>query len=195
VDFNSVREQLKTRLISSEALLSGTKMLDEGSRQSPQYKDAWYLPFYYHLGKQIAPVSVLQIGAKLGLVGACFLRSCQSVNVWVAMDEGPSGRFVTSNLRLNSNPLRVQHTYVPFKENLECEEDDAFQCDLALLTEDYDSERYRKYLEFLWRYLKPEGLLVADYISSHDVFQEFCRVANREPELFSTRYGVGIIQR
>jgi hypothetical protein len=67
--------------------------------------------------------------------------------------------------------------------------------DLGLLTENFGAERYLKHLDFLWKYLTPEGLLVADYINSHDVFHEFCRVNNREPVIFNTRYGVGIIQR
>lgn len=193
MDSNLLREQLEKNLVSSPVLLSGAKLLDNNSWSSPQITDPNYLPFYYHLGKQLTPGSVLQIGAKLGLVAACFLRSCKTADLWIVMDEGQRNSIISSNIHLHM-PLG-QATYVPFKDDLECAEDDKFECDLALLTEDYGEERCGKYLEVLWKYLKPEGLLVADYINSHDAFHEFCRVANREPEIFKTRYGVGIIQR
>jgi len=53
-------------------------------------------------------------------------------------------------------------------------------------------------LEFLWNQLRSEGLLVIDYIQNdviNDAFLSFCRVKNREPKSFNTRYGVGIIKR
>jgi hypothetical protein len=46
--------------------------------------------------------------------------------------------------------------------------------------------------------LQPEGLLVVDYINdkgTRQVFDKFCRVKNREPVIFNTRYGVGMVNR
>ena len=80
MDFELIREQLKRGLMSPQNLLAGAKLLDESSRNSGEYQDFNYLPFYYHLGKQLTPKVVYQIGAKLGLVGACFLRSCKTVS-------------------------------------------------------------------------------------------------------------------
>ena len=67
--------------------------------------------------------------------------------------------------------------------------------DMCFLSHDFGPEKYLMHLKFLWNCLRLEGLLVADYINSHDVFHEFCRVSNREPVIFDTRYGIGIIEK
>lgn len=198
------RELLQRNLddghITSEILLSGTKLYSESSRDSILYKDNRYLPFYYHLGKQLQPKEVVQIGPVLGLVGACFLRSCQTVEHWLAIGNGEKhcGAIIKDNLVLHT---KYQGTWghinymglIP--EMLEPQIESDIKYDLGFLTESFDEGRYRKYLDFLWTHLASEGLLVADYISSNSVFHDFCRVKNREPMIFDTRYGVGIVQR
>jgi hypothetical protein len=206
MDAKLLREQLESRLISPQNLLAGTKLLDESSRTTGDYNDFNYFPFYYHLGKQLTPKVVYQIGAKLGLVGACFLRSCKTVEQWLAMDQDRylAARIIESNLKLHTKYSENATPggpigYMGLNDSML---DKTTSCtfdfpgfDLGLLTENFGPERYLKHLNFLWRYLTPEGLLVADYINSDDVFHEFCRVKNREPMIFNTRYGVGIIQR
>ena len=204
MDANIIRKQLDQGLIGSDKLLAGTKLLDESSREAGDYTDIRYLPFYYHLGKQLTPKSVYQIGAKLGLVGACFLRSCKTVEQWIAMDQDRdlAARIIESNLKLHTkycnDPMPGGSVgYMGLSDSmLEMPAAKDFPgFDLGFLTENFGSERYIKHLKFLWNFLSPEGLLVADYINSGDVFHEFCRVNNREPEIFNTRYGVGIIQK
>ena len=203
MDANILRKQLDDGLISSDKLLAGTKLLDESSRAAGDYNDIRYLPFYYHLGKQLTPKSVYQIGAKLGLVGACFLRSCKTVEQWLAMDQDRNlaARIIESNLKLHTkycdDPMPGMMGYMGLSDSmLEMSAAKEFAgFDLGLLTENFGPERYVKHLNFLWKNLTPEGLLVADYIHSHDVFHEFCRVNNREPDVFNTRYGVGIIRK
>lgn len=204
MDADLLRKQLDDGLITPDILLSGTKLVDESSRESVDYKDGRHFPFYYHLGKQLKPKVVYQIGAKLGLIGACFLRSCKTVEDWLAMDNDRdfTATIITSNLKLHTEARgRIQPgapvAYMGLNDELlEMNHHPDFTgVDLCFLTENFGEERYLKHLNFLWKVLKPEGLLVADYITAHDVFHEFCRVKNREPEIFKTRYGVGIIQR
>ena len=206
MDFELIREQLKLGLMSPQNLLAGTKLLDESSRNSGDYQDFNYLPFYYHLGKQLTPKVVYQIGAKLGLVGACFLRSCKTVEQWLAMDEDRNlaARLIEANLKLHTKysenispggPIGYMGLSDGMLEQTTPHTKDFPGFDIGFLTENFGKERYLKHLNFLWKYLVPEGLLVADYINSHDVFHEFCRVNNREPAIFNTRHGVGIIQR
>lgn len=193
MDAEIVREQLELGLMSPQNLLAGTKLLEESSRNAGDYQDFNYLPFYYHLGKQLTPKFVFQIGSKLGLIGCCFLKGCKTVESWYVLDENKDApkNIIASNLR----------SYSPISKGIFAGEDIDFvltksgRIDLGLLTENFGTERNLKYLNFLWKHLVPEGLLVVDYINSDDVFHEFCRVNNREPVIFNTRYGVGIIQR
>ena len=70
--------------------------------------------------------------------------------------------------------------------------------EIAFLSESYNSELMKKYLEILWDHLISGGLLVVDYIQNEanmEIFKGFCRVKNREPHILDTRYGVGILIR
>lgn len=160
---------------------------------TPAYMDPAYIPFYYILGSEFPKTkSVIQIGPLLGLIGAAFMRGCVNVEEWcIANDDATAKNIITSNLKLNALPK------VTFRDSdLKRSFDQKF--DFAFLTERCELGETKMYLDFLWKHLQPEGLLVVDYI--HDVavaenFSEFCRVKNREPVFFKTRYGVGIITR
>ena len=206
MDAELIHDQLKLGLMSPQNLLSGTKLLDESSRNAGDYQDFNYLPFYYHLGKQLTPKVVYQIGAKLGLVGACFLRTCKTVEQWLAMDKDRdlAARLIESNLKLHTKycdntmpggPIGYMGLSDGMLEMTTPYTREFPGFDVGFLTENFGTERNLKYLNFLWKHLVPEGLLVVDYINSDDVFHGFCRVNNREPVIFNTRYGVGIIQR
>jgi hypothetical protein len=186
MDYQALSDQVEKAAISSDILLSGTKLFDESDRQSPAYKDPRFLPFYYHLGKQVHPDSVVQIGSKLGLTGVCFLQSCHTVRRWLVLDD-KFYSLARSNMRLHMGGILCRNTLSEINTSRP-------QFDLALLTERIGDD-YSVHLEFLWNSLLPEGLLVADYINEDNAFHDFCRVKNREPVVFKTRYGVGIIQR
>lgn len=203
MDAELIRNQLNLGLMTTEILLSNVKLVDESSRNTGDYKDRRYLPFYYHLGKQLKSKRVYQIGAKLGLVGACFLQSCKTVEFWLAMDHDRdlTARIIISNLKLHTkyrdDPLPGTIAYMGLNDHMLEKEGptNSESFDLGLLTDNFGEERYLRHLDFLWRHLSPEGLLVADYIAENNAFHDFCRVKNREPVIFNTRYGVGIIQR
>lgn len=71
--------------------------------------------------------------------------------------------------------------------------------DLILINTEEDYDRQFLYLETLWKHLGDKGLIVMDNLSSHepsnDAFFNFCKVRNREPMTFKTRYGTGIVQK
>jgi hypothetical protein len=198
-----LRVKFQNSYIPSFSLLAQAKMLDAASRDTPAFNDTRYFPFYYHLGVELGylgdlplrPKRVCQIGSKLGLIGACFMKGCDSVEEWSAMesyDEYPPASLIRSNLRLNG---KAKVDFMMLNETLMKQE---WPMDLAMLTEKYESDKVSEYLEFFWKRLSPEGLLVVDYIEDDAVrepFKSFCRVKNREPEVFDTRYGVGIIKR
>lgn len=188
MNYVELQEDLDKALIGPQQLLSGTKVLTESSRESPEYLDRRNFPLWFHLGKQLLGINrVMQVGPKLGLVAACFLRSCP-VAQWMMI--GDSHRMTTSNIRLHS-PQTEMYFYLRH-ENL------SLSFELGLLTEEYDMDSVKKYLNFLWDNLEPEGLLVVDYINSGaqgEAFHDFAGVKNRESVTFKTRYGVGIIEK
>ena len=167
--------------------------MDSSSKSAGDYNDVRYLPFYYHLGKQSSAKTVCQIGPKLGLVGACFLKSCETVDSWTIVDNKHNNcQITTSNLKLNSNFYKK--TFCDFVFYSTLDEIKSFY-DICFITESFEKTVCFNYMEFMWESLSSEGLLVVDYITSNNAFHEFCRVKNREPMIFNTRYGVGIVQK
>lgn len=191
MDSVELKRKLNLSAIGTNVLLSKVKLLDLKSNQTAAFRDSKYFPFYYHLGSQVSPEHVLQVGPKLGLPAVCFLQKCKTVNSWIVVEEQNLPRsMIRSNIQMFINNKLVKF----------CNDSDIMNgYDLALLTEEYDREQHNLYLKFLWDSLKSGGLLVVDYITNNKVIQEsfhdFCRVKNREPIIFDTRYGVGVITK
>ena len=194
MDVAYLKSKLAHSFMRSETLLGMVKVLDRSSRETPAFNDPKYLPFYYHLGTQCTPKRVIQVGSKLGLIGACFLQGCKTVENWLAVDEysdNPPHNIIRSNLRMYSE---AYINYMMFDKELF--EDNS--TDLGLLTEKYGLAATERYMELLWKSLRSEGLLVVDYIHDEAMkksFTEFCKVRNREPVLFDTRYGLGVVNK
>ena len=206
MDYEKIKEDLDKALIGPRELLSGTKVLTESSRESPEYLDKRNLPFWYHFGKQVSVSEVLQIGSVIGLPAACFLQSCKSVSKWGVIqsfnqnvrEEGRmSNNVLSSNIKLHSP--EIETSFLPRRFVMQGK-GVIDSCGLAILTEDSGTSRYSPtdFLTILWEHLEPEGLLVCDYINSDaqgEAFMDFCKTKNRTPVTLKTRYGVGIIER
>lgn len=191
MDVVLLKEKLDRGQPPSSIILSGARLLNPGFRESPIYSDPTYYPFYYHLGSQLNgnPLRVAQIGHQFGLVGMAFMAGFHKDCRWEIFDETLEFKNVI-NMNISKHGS-VEVCFNPMRTF--CEER---QRDLTLLTRECSKEDYRQHLESLWNGLKLGGLLVADYITqTGNVFHEFCRVKNREPVLFKTRYGVGIVER
>ena len=192
-----LREKLDKRLMDPKILLGTAKFLTSSAQSAPVCNNFRYFPFYYYLGTQTSPQTVVQIGSKLGLIGNCFMQGCKTVTSWLAMDGNrPPVNVIRSNLRMHCTGLVESMPLV--REKLTADGDTTPYIDMGFLTEKYDPEEMEIYLEFFWRNIKPEGLLVVDYIAfeaAKEVFNGFCRVKNREPVLFDTYCGVGILTR
>jgi hypothetical protein len=202
-----LKSNLESGLMPSSALLGQCKVLDLSSRESSAYNDPKYFPFYYHLGKEAAPAKVEQIGAKLGLIAACFMQGCDHPVDWLVMEPFVGGvrppmNIIESNIKkfCKVPPLTEfqNHCCGLNIKNLLIEGEVNYRFDMGMLTDKYDAEDTNIVLDYFWRHLSSEGLLVVDYIHDEavrDVFLRFCRVKNRDPEIFDTRYGVGIVTR
>ncbi len=198
MDYEKLKEDLDKGLIGPQQLLSGTKVLTESSRESPEYLDRGNLPFWYHLGKHIKhPARVVQFGPRLGLPATCFLQSRLVSGSWCIV--GDPNNVTESNTRLHLPEKTLFHfwKWENFKPDFVWSDDGEFFWGLGFVTEDY-GDKCKEYLGFMWNNIVPGGLLVCDYINSDaqgEAFHDFCRVKNREPVTFKTRYGVGILER
>lgn len=200
---SQLEEKLERQLMSAKILLGHCRFIDEKSRQTSAYSDPRYMPFYYHLGSLIRPATMVEIGLRLGLVAACFHRSCKSVEHYLAVqepskDEFYSPRLAKANVRDQYKKQLNLHlgliTDNNFLNSLE-----ARRWDLAVVDDEVAYDRHMAYLDALWGRMSVDGLIVVDHLQRHEParqsFLDFARTRNREPVILNTRYGVGIIQR
>jgi hypothetical protein len=193
--------KLKNQLISSRVLLDKLRLVDESSRKSGQYQDPLYLPFYYHMGKYIAPKSILQIGLNLGLEICCFLQGSKSPQYFFAFQNNDgsfySERLAFSNIKDISKKINKEFYYGSIF-------DDEFlsklkNFDLILITEKNNFDKIMDALNIFWNNLNLDGFLVVDYLDYDKkikkIFLDFCKTKNREGIVYETRYGVGIVQK
>lgn len=205
-DLKALEANFNISHMPSEILLGSAKLLDASSRETPAFQDVRYFPFYYHLGKSFhQPIVVCQIGVKLGLIGACFMQGCNHSVEWQAMEEQSDNLVIPKNIVVSNLKQFAKAdggvTFRSFSDNSANVSVVEFplgtkMADLCLLSEKYDKKRTQMYLSVLWEHLRSEGLLVIDYIHDDAIresFNGFCRVINREPVIFDTRYRVGIV--
>jgi predicted O-methyltransferase YrrM len=205
MDLLELKKRLEEKLdkqITSRVFLDRMRVLDEESRKSAAYNDPRYIPFYYWLGSMIEPKSLVELGFRLGLFSANFLRSCKSVERFLGYQEKTaefySPRLGKSNVRDHyKGPLDI---YVGSINDEEFENLlSKTQWDLAIINEEVGYDRHREYLDVIWSKLNLDGYIVMDYVNRHkpagEAYMDFCRIKNREPVKISTRYGVGIIKR
>jgi len=186
VDLSSLPQKLEKAVMPASVLLSRAKVYNESARASYTMTDNRHFPFYYYLGQVVHPERVLQIGPYYGLSALCFMQACSTLSSWHVI--GERNTLVESNLRMF---CRGSSMIVPFGSDLLGD----YSPDMAVLGERYPRAETIEHLNFLWSKLEDGGLLVADYISTSDAFREFCRVKNRTPVSFNTRYSVGIVQK
>lgn len=197
----TLQPQLNKQLISPRILLSKFRLIDERSRETGAYQDPLFTPFYYHLGKVVAPKSLLEIGFRLGLLSGCFLKGCNTVENFLAFqahdDVFYSPRLASANIRdvykgefyTHVGKLNDESFVEKLKSNF----------DLVLVNEQLSYDQQRDCLDLVWDHMNLDALLVLNYTDSHpankEAFETFCKVVQREPIYFKTRYGTAIVQK
>ena len=190
---------LKKEAVSSRTLLGRLAISNESVRKSSWYQDPLFIPFYYHLGKYVKPKNLIEIGFGSGFLSSCFLTSCKSVENFLAFEndsEPYSLRLAKLNVKRNYKGIfnfyygKVMD--IAFIDSL-------FSCELALVHYESSLDDMRNCLDLLWENLKPNGLIAVDYLSKHEPAQEafdtFCKIANRKPVFYDTRYKMGIVMK
>ncbi len=197
-----ITPRLERGIVTGRILLDKMRVIDESSRASAAYSDPTYAPFYYYLGTEIRPKSMLEIGFRLGLLSGSFLRACGTVEKFLAFQETTdsfySERLGRANIRdvyKKEFDIHAGHVTDPeFSSKLT-----ASEWDLVLVSEEVGYDQHMAYLDLAWPQVSLDGLIVMDYIARHQpaslAFRDFCKSKGREPVEVKTRYGVGIVQK
>lgn len=194
--------QLAKGILSGKLLLSRTRMLDENSRLSPPYTDPHYIPFYFYLGQHVQPKNVVEIGLRLGLCSSTLFRTCKGVNKFLAFQEKGqvfySPRMALHNVRDYYKGSIEKHIgKITDDQFVNMLEKDLW--DLALVNEETTYDTHLSYLDILWKNMRLDGTILIEYVNYHDyvkkAYFDFCKKNNREPYVFKTRYGVGVITK
>lgn len=190
--FKILKHNFENKNISTNVIIPNIKTINNLSKNSPAFTDPKYLPFYYRLGCEIKPKSVIQIGSNMGLVGACFLKGCDTVENWTCIDINNNHTNIIKSNLLKKYYLSIKNLFIIDDiKKIELKE----KYDLAFLTENLDHIFY-DCLMYLWDNTKSNGVLVVDFIfekNIDEIFKNFCEVKNLNPFLFNTRYGTGIL--
>ena len=196
-------EILLTKPFNTRVLLNMARMINESDRRTSSYTDPNYIPFYYHLGKLIKPKAVVEVGLRLGLTGAAFLRSCQSVEEYLALqvlngDDYYSSRLAKANIRDHYRGVLYTHAGSIEDDNFSASLE-ARLWDLVVINDEFSYDDHLLTLETLWPCVSSGGYLVCDYTKSHPptrkAWDGFCVSRNLKSEFVDTRYGVSIAQR
>jgi len=167
---------------------------------TPTMNDPKYLPFYYHLGTQLQSKKVLELGFGLGLVVASFTQGCSTVEKYVGFqittgDYYYSTRLGTATLKEYYNgSIKVDVGDTPRFEELVSTD----LWDIGLITQNVEEKFLRRYLDKVWRNLTSEALIVVDHLqepSRMEIFQDWCKSISREPDVYQTRYTLGIVAK
>lgn len=194
----SIENLLNKSLINSKTLLAKSRLIDENSKKTGAYLDNNNFPFYYHFGKFVNPVNVLEIGVGLGLSGVSFLQSCKTVEKFIGFQENDSTYYSSNLCYKNIKDIYKKYIFI-HHGNLS---DECFdfkeKFDLIFINENVTYDKLRTYLDFSWENIKNDCFIVVNYMSSDlckKAFDEFCLIKNRQQIYIQTRYGHGIIMK
>jgi hypothetical protein len=193
-----IKIKLRKKLIPAKILLDRFRVMDEWSRQAAMYTDPIYLPVYYYLGSLITPKNMLDVGFGLGLVSGCFLSGCKTVIDFLAFQQKTS-EYYTPRLAKKNIRLIYRNKFEYYGGNLY---DDVYlnllqqkKWDTILINEENSYDYIRLLLDQLWTNLSVDGILVIERTNDNHAFVDFCKIKNRTPHFFKTRYQLGIVQK
>lgn len=207
-DLHELKERLETKLnklYPSKIFLDKLRVIDEDSRTTSPYCDPRYVPFYYWLGTMTKPESLVEIGFRLGLFSACFLKACKTVKHFLGFQQATEDFYssnlgkanVRDNYKKKQGPLNI-YTGSIYDEEMERLLGEV-KWDMAIINEELNYDSQRAILDICWEQMNMDGLIVMDYVNRHkpnqEAYEDFCKGKNREPVVVNTRYGVGLIRR
>jgi hypothetical protein len=202
--FDEIAKSVKKSLIPPRILLSKFRFLEENSRYSRACMDHFYLPFYYYLGKHFPVKSLLDIGFGLGLNAGLYFMGCPNVENYLAIQE-PSSEYYSA--RIGKANIKQTRKF-PFKSDVNvCSSyDEQFvkkmrsrKWELAFINEKHGYDAMIGWMNHIWDVMEEGGVMCIEYTTIHEsvkkAYNDFCKIKQRTPYVFPTRYGVGAIVR
>lgn len=206
--FDEVREticrKLKQSAIPPRLLLSRFRFIDEKSRYSRACMDPKYLPFYYYLGRNFPSKSLLDLSFGIGLNSGLYMMGNQDVYDFLAIQEPPpseyySPRIGVANIKQIRKPPPLPEVHVcPMYDERFLGRLRSRKWGVVLSSEVREYDTYLVWLNTVWDYVEDGGLICVDQTETDSVgraYKDFCKVKHREPYVFPTRYGVGVVVR
>ena len=128
------------------------------------------------------------------------MTSCKTVGRFVGFREGPeavSVRLGIKNIGRVMKGVRKCHVGSLYDPQFEAMTAGGF--DMCLVTAEKNYDKHLEYLDFAWPVLSENGIIVMEGLTRNaaakQAFAAFCKSKNREPAVFRTRYGTGLIQK
>lgn len=185
---SALEKDLDKSLISSNVLYNDCLFVSESSKKAPAFLDSRYLPLYYHLGKYIKPLTILEVGVGLALQSTALLKTSKSVVKYIGINSSKTDEpYAQYNLRKN------------FGGEIEFSKEIKGHWDLALVNDFSPYMDERSMLEEAWIGLSLGGLLVVDYVGRNPeverAFNDFCKTKNRDSVIVKSRYGTGLVEK
>lgn len=198
--FDEIVGKIQKASIPPRILLSKFRFIDEASRYSRECLDPYYMPFYYFLGRHIPAKSLVEIGFGLGLNASCYLMGSPDTETYLSVQEPPQ-EYYSSRIGIGNVKRVWRHPFFVHVGNVH---DEVFtdkliehKWDVALISDKKEYDIHMMWLNTLWETMKDDGVICMDYTTSHKqaerAYNDFCVIKHREPYVFPTRYGVGII--
>jgi hypothetical protein len=198
-----IEGRLKKNIVTSKVLLDRMRMIEEDSRQSFAYNDSHYISFYYWLGEIFKAKALVEIGFQLGLLSGNYLKTCKTVQYFLALQETRKGEYYSH--RLGKSNVRDNYRRSLYIHVGKCEDDifqtklKALEVDLVIINEEVGYDRHRLYYDAVWPQMAKNGIIVVEYLKKYKpslmAFKDFCLSKNINPIYINTTYGVGVIEK
>lgn len=196
-------KDLNSHIISGRTLLDRFRVINEDSRKTAAYLDHNYAPFYYYLGKYIKPKRVMEIGFDLGLLSSCFFYSCKTADSFLGFKETNENDYISLRIGKSNIKSKFKGECNFYTGSLYDEEMinlmSLAKFDLVIINAETLFDKHLEYLEYIWKNLNDDALIVSEYINRHqsakDAIYSFADSKNRKPIKLNTRYGTAIMQR
>lgn len=194
-----LNSSLEKCLVPPRVLLSRFRFLDESSRYSRACLDPYYLPFYYHLGRQFPVKNLLEIGFGLGINSACYMIGNEGVDKYLTIQE-PFNEYYSTRIGVANIKTVYRKPFDVYVGNFHDEEFLSklreVKWDLIIINEKKEYDVHLLWMNTVWDNLVEGGMIIQDYINSHGrAYKDFCKLKNRNELIFKTRYGVGGVQK
>lgn len=198
---DDMEKDISKGIITSRVLTGGFKFLNENDKKSIIYNDPFYIPFFYHLGKRINPVCFFEMGFDLSLISSCFLKSCKSVEYFLAFQQKTQDSYneklAISNLKINYKKDFNYYCGNFFDEGF-LYHFDKKDFDLIIINSQDNYDKLFAAVEYSYMRLKDNGYLVFNNLNANKNKEIFLNIAigyKKEYKVLGTKYSVGILEK